>query len=604
MKFLLLVALTCAVSIDGTDMVSNDGSCFLSLRPTESESAGTAWFIQKEGTRDMSAYTGKYQLDNSGPVPAVRLQLSHCWVSDFDEHGNPWWTYDYDYHARSDLRYGVSADYETTSDRCDLSVIRAIPIDLDGDLQGGSGNWKRYAHLEPSEVVSFEEGTFLQLSDTPPPGFVERTSWKNRVRKKPDTIYRTNLLEEDWYGWNADHSRYVAISLKEGKRWDSGNARILVAQIDPEWNYVVGRAKFEIDIASHEDALLIYLPVTRFYEGSPYSDIWRVRDTSEEATGLTLCTPLDDRALREGTMTLRVWSTYYVDDRGNKQKRYNDDAGFFRPATTKRPESALQLKLGDTLNVRPGRLFASNLKSWKLEKYILNTIEPTPPPGFQLRPRKELQFVGKVVFEADAPGGKPNLVELRKAASQAYDDGNYKDALNAYKKLIETDPSDRGALEMRGRSHYMMENYSAALEDFTAAINIEATATLYYWRGSTFEELSAYQTGLLDYKRAYSLDPDHLGVLNNGAWLWATCPDAEVRDGRRAVLAAKRACELTNWRNHLYMDTLAAAYAESGDFGSAVRYQEMALDGFSGKTWEEAHSRLEKYRRREPYREP
>jgi tetratricopeptide (TPR) repeat protein len=66
-------------------------------------------------------------------------------------------------------------------------------------------------------------------------------------------------------------------------------------------------------------------------------------------------------------------------------------------------------------------------------------------------------------------------------------------------------------------------------------------------------------------------------VLNNRAWLRATCPDASIRNGQLAIADSKKACELDNWILASHIDTLAAAYAEAGDFDSAVRYQQEAI---------------------------
>jgi tetratricopeptide (TPR) repeat protein len=116
--------------------------------------------------------------------------------------------------------------------------------------------------------------------------------------------------------------------------------------------------------------------------------------------------------------------------------------------------------------------------------------------------------------------------------------------------------------------------------------------------------------------------------------LRATCPEASIRNGQLAVADAKKACELDIWILESYIDTLAAAYAETGDFASAIRYQEQAiamrksLPEESSKTIaklrydKELHKRvserlaeavkrslagmaqrLELYRRHQPYRE-
>lgn len=61
------------------------------------------------------------------------------------------------------------------------------------------------------------------------------------------------------------------------------------------------------------------------------------------------------------------------------------------------------------------------------------------------------------------------------------------------------------------------------------------------------------------------------------AWIRATCPGAQYRNGREATSAATRACELSHWKRRDYLQTLAAAYAESGSFQLAVHWQEKAI---------------------------
>ena len=75
------------------------------------------------------------------------------------------------------------------------------------------------------------------------------------------------------------------------------------------------------------------------------------------------------------------------------------------------------------------------------------------------------------------------------------------------------------------------------------------------------------------------LDPTYLALLNNKAWLLATCTDKRYRDGKKALELATKSCELTEWKNCYSLATLAGAYAETGDFDKAVQWEEMALKG-------------------------
>ena len=91
------------------------------------------------------------------------------------------------------------------------------------------------------------------------------------------------------------------------------------------------------------------------------------------------------------------------------------------------------------------------------------------------------------------------------------------------------------------------------------------------------------------------------------AWLLATCWDDSVRDGKKAVEHATRACELTGWKDPASIDTLAAAYAEAGSFSNAVRTAQQAIETAraAGQTnlAQTIRSHLQLYQSQRPWRE-
>lgn len=96
--------------------------------------------------------------------------------------------------------------------------------------------------------------------------------------------------------------------------------------------------------------------------------------------------------------------------------------------------------------------------------------------------------------------------------------------------------------------------------------------------------------------------------LNGYAWRQATYPATELRNGPEAIEKATKACELTNnWQNPEYVDTLAAAYAEAGDFASAIEWQKKAIDLLTEEQRSlfrpDFESRLKRYESGQPARQ-
>lgn len=108
------------------------------------------------------------------------------------------------------------------------------------------------------------------------------------------------------------------------------------------------------------------------------------------------------------------------------------------------------------------------------------------------------------------------------------------------------------------------------------------------------------------YEAACASDPKSSAPFNNLAWLLATYPAELVRNGPRAVELAGQADRLAGGRDPMILDTLAAAYAEAGDYEKAVetatRAIELAKSMENNDLTEQLSQRCELYRRRQPFR--
>jgi protein O-mannosyl-transferase len=119
--------------------------------------------------------------------------------------------------------------------------------------------------------------------------------------------------------------------------------------------------------------------------------------------------------------------------------------------------------------------------------------------------------------------------------------------------------------------------------------------------------LGSAPEAVAQYREALTLSPDMTDALNNLAWILATSPKREIRNGDEAVRLAERACQLTQFRQAMMVGTLGVAYAEAGRFDEAVATAEKAaaLAAAAGDTDVAGKSRAfaELFRSRQPLRE-
>ncbi len=124
---------------------------------------------------------------------------------------------------------------------------------------------------------------------------------------------------------------------------------------------------------------------------------------------------------------------------------------------------------------------------------------------------------------------------------------------------------------------YEMENDPNSAAHRVAYVR-RRLARVWTVRGIARDHENKCNEAINDYESAIGADPSYARAYNALAWLLATCPTVEVRNGAKAVENATKACELTNWKNTDYLETLAASYAEAGNFDEAIKWQQKAMD--------------------------
>jgi tetratricopeptide (TPR) repeat protein len=145
--------------------------------------------------------------------------------------------------------------------------------------------------------------------------------------------------------------------------------------------------------------------------------------------------------------------------------------------------------------------------------------------------------------------------------------------------------------------------FARAITDCSSAIEYNPkNADAYANRGYLYSKVNEYGKGIEDCKNGVLIDTNCVFAYNNLAWLLATSHDKKFRDGQKALEYAKRACELTNWKTPFCVGTLAAAYAEVGNFEEAIRWQKKSIElDLPEKDVKEAQDHLNLYKQNKPY---
>jgi tetratricopeptide (TPR) repeat protein len=188
----------------------------------------------------------------------------------------------------------------------------------------------------------------------------------------------------------------------------------------------------------------------------------------------------------------------------------------------------------------------------------------------------------------------------------AADRADYPAAIRDFRRLVAAHPDDAVLMSQLGMLYLAAHQPREAVRRFTRALEIDDTHfPSIRGRSDALISIGDHEKALTDLELAHVTRPDDTGVLNNLAWLLATSPVETLRDGKRAVELATKACEATKWEEAHIISTLAAGYAEQGEFERAREYSLKAVE--TGDVNDEVRGQLENelasYRDEKPWRE-
>jgi tetratricopeptide (TPR) repeat protein len=171
--------------------------------------------------------------------------------------------------------------------------------------------------------------------------------------------------------------------------------------------------------------------------------------------------------------------------------------------------------------------------------------------------------------------------ETAKATEQAdaaLAKGDYDAAIRHFDNAIRLAPQFARPYHGRGVAYFRKGLYEKAVASYTEAIRLEPQNDgAMFDRGLARWQNSEPKHAAQDFALAIQVNPMNDNAHNGLAWALSTAPRADLRDRKRAVQLATRACELTEWKNPFHLSTLAAAYADVGDFQRALHWHKEAM---------------------------
>jgi tetratricopeptide (TPR) repeat protein len=200
--------------------------------------------------------------------------------------------------------------------------------------------------------------------------------------------------------------------------------------------------------------------------------------------------------------------------------------------------------------------------------------------------------------------------------------GDAEAALNDWGAAIQSAPRFVPPYFSRADLYMRRQDYASAIMDYSHILEFQPkNAAVYRLRGNAFLQMDDWDRGIRDNRQAVRMWPALSGayfkklietqaqhpevtpLFDAIGWLYATSGDAKTRDGKKAVLYAKAACEKTQYKYWAHLGTLAAACAEAEDFENAVTWAYRAADLAPENEKPSLLARAKQFENHQPFRD-
>jgi Tfp pilus assembly protein PilF len=175
---------------------------------------------------------------------------------------------------------------------------------------------------------------------------------------------------------------------------------------------------------------------------------------------------------------------------------------------------------------------------------------------------------------------QPNLAQSHLMRAEVLAATNRLDlAISELEGLLKASPGNVALLNRLGSFYLVAGRPRKAIETATQIISKDSdNYPAIRFRADAYLNIGKHAEAIADFERALALKKDDESLLNNFAWVLATSPDEKLRDGPKALKFATKAAEATKFETPHVLSTLAAAYAETGDFENAAKWSQKAVE--------------------------
>lgn len=181
--------------------------------------------------------------------------------------------------------------------------------------------------------------------------------------------------------------------------------------------------------------------------------------------------------------------------------------------------------------------------------------------------------------------------------------GDFMQALSICNRVLKEDPESAFAYGLRAITFSNLQRYEDAANDSDQLVRlVPYSEEGYLSRAYALQHLGKWDQVESDLARGFQLNNYNLSILKQFAMFRAACPVDKLRNGKVAIELAERAIKVSQRKDADAVSALAAAFAETGDFKSAVEHGRVAIQLAKPKDRQELQDRLSQYENRKPYR--